>query len=140
MTETNDAGPQPTSTFIQYLGISIDHREAGAARLRLKLLDMHMRGDGTAHGGLLTAMADTSLSQALRSIQTPDEVASTIELKVNYLSPARLGETMVSEAKVVQREGHIAIVAGDIREESSGRLVLTGLGTFIVEGRRPPKT
>ena len=136
--EVAKAPPPMTSPFLKRLGIILDERHPGHARLHMKIEDSHLQGGGIVHGGLLATMADCSLSNALRDMLKPEEDSSTIELKVNYLSPGRLGETLVVEGNIVQRGGRIAVGETEVREESTKRLVLKGIGTFIVQQRRPP--
>ena len=82
------------------------------------------------------AMADLVFFEALVPMLQPDESAATVELKVNYLSAARLGDVLVAEGRITQRGRRIVVGDMEVREATSGRLLLKGLGTYVVGRRR----
>ena len=46
---------------------------------------------GFIHGGMLAAMLDETLSPTLALTLGPGEFAPTLEIKVNFISPAKVG-------------------------------------------------
>ena len=59
-------------------------------------------------------------------------MTSTVELKVNFLRPARLGSTLITEAKVQSAGRSLVVVSGYAMDAETGKKVGLGLGTFNV--------
>jgi uncharacterized protein (TIGR00369 family) len=53
----------------------------------------HANPMGTLHGGILCDIADAAMGIAFASTLAPDESFTTVELKINFLSPALAGTT-----------------------------------------------
>lgn len=85
---------------------------------------------GNIQGGFLAAMLDDTLGPSLVATLEPDEFAPTIELKVNFLRPAKPG-TLVGSGRVVHRSGRIAFLAGELANEA-GEVVATATATARV--------
>jgi len=82
---------------------------------------------GNIQGGFLAAMLDDTLGPALVATLEPDQFAATLELKVNFLRPARPGR-LVGTGRIVHRGGTIAFLAGDLRD-AAGDLIATATAT-----------
>jgi uncharacterized protein (TIGR00369 family) len=86
---------------------------------------------GVVQGGVLAAMLDETLSPALAAFLEQDEFPSTLEMKVNFVSPAKLG-ALFGEARVVSMGRTICFVEGKL-SDAQGRLVATGTATALVQ-------
>lgn len=82
---------------------------------------------GAVQGGFLAAMLDDTLGPALVATLPPGWFAPTLELKVNYLRPARPGR-LRGTGRVVHRGGTIAFLSGELADEDSA-LVATATAT-----------
>lgn len=82
---------------------------------------------GTVQGGFLAAMLDDTLGPALIATLPNDQFAPTIELKVNFIRPAKPGR-LIGIGRVVSRGGTIAFLAGELMTEQ-GELVATATAT-----------
>ena len=118
--------------FSLLLGIEFDHAEEGFARLRMLVTEHHLQSAQTVHGGILATIADAAGAQALHTVLKDGESFSTIELKLNYLRPAQAGDTLIAEGRIIQKGGRIALGDMEIKNASSGRLVVKGLCTSII--------
>ena len=49
---------------------------------------------GLIHGGMLAAMLDETLSPVLAANLGPGEFAPTLEIKVNFITPAKVGRVL----------------------------------------------
>jgi uncharacterized protein (TIGR00369 family) len=102
----------------------------GQITYRMTILEKHLSSPGIAHGASIAAFMDCVLGlSALTMALTENNLTSTVEFKLNFLRPARLGETLVGEGKIDYKGKSLIIASGDIRLES-GELVAKGLGTF----------
>lgn len=86
-------------------GIAIEEAREGYARVGMRVTPEMLNGHGTAHGGMLFALADSAFAYACnsRNLRTVAAQASIV-----FLEPAREGDVLVAEAKeraLVARSG-----------------------------------
>ena len=115
--------------FARLLGIVQESGGAGRSACTLPLRPDLLNSIGMAHGGLTFTLADTCMGAAMRSLLAEDERAVTVEIKMNYLQPARDG-VLRSDSVVVHRGRLLANVESRIR--CGDALVATANGTFAV--------
>jgi uncharacterized protein (TIGR00369 family) len=82
---------------------------------------------GNVQGGFICAMLDDTLGPALVATLPKDHFAPTIELKVNFMRPAKPG-VLIGTGRVVSRGGTIAFLAGELTSEQ-GELLATATAT-----------
>jgi uncharacterized protein (TIGR00369 family) len=78
---------------------------------------------GHFHGGVITALADQAAGIAITSGLPKGRIAVTVEIKVNFLSPAD-GSELVARAKTLQMSGSIGVATVEIfsKNDASERL------------------
>src|SRR3954470_20809927 len=76
-------------------GIEIEAAREGYARLRMTLRADMLNGHGTAHGGMVFALADTAFAYACNSRNLRSVAA---QASIVYLEPAREGDVLIAEA------------------------------------------
>jgi acyl-CoA thioesterase len=98
-------------------GIEIDDAREGYARVRMIVRTDMLNGHGTAHGGMVFALADTAFAYACnsRNVRTVAAQASII-----FLEPVRERDVLIAEAQeqaLVGRSGvyHVSVRAEDGR-------------------------
>ena len=64
---------------------------------------------------VLEAMLDDTLNPALATTFEPNEFAPTLELKINFVSPARPG-VILGAGRVVHRGKSVAFLEGELRD------------------------
>src|SRR5688500_4703749 len=74
------------SPFHQWAGMELVTVGGGEAEVVMDLLDHHLNPQGIAHGGIISAIADTSIGLALRSELKPGFTHRTAQLNVHYLA------------------------------------------------------
>ncbi|MBB3926764.1 acyl-CoA thioesterase [Sphingobium jiangsuense] len=77
-------------------GIRIEEARVGYARIGMTLRADMANGHGTAHGGMLFALADTAFAYACNSRNRTSVAASA---SILFLAPARVGDTIIAEAR-----------------------------------------
>ncbi|MBI5517270.1 MAG: hotdog fold thioesterase [Deltaproteobacteria bacterium] len=101
-----------TIPFNRFLGMEVDHLETGLARLRLpfrpELIGDPMRP--ALHGGVISALLDTTGGLAVWSRLTLQDRISTVDLRVDYLLPGR-AELLLAEARVRRLGNHLGVAA-----------------------------
>jgi uncharacterized protein (TIGR00369 family) len=121
--------PPPAAALLGFELLAIDEAK-GTIRVRFAARPEFANPIGVVQGGFLAAMLDDTLGPALQSTLEPDQFAPTLELKVNFISPAKPG-SLIAEGRVVARGGSIAFLAGELRTED-GTLVATATATARV--------
>jgi uncharacterized protein (TIGR00369 family) len=106
--------------------------EPGHARLRFVPSESHENPYGIIQGGLLVAMLDNCLGPAMVALYPTRQVA-TIEIKTNFLSPARSGDVLIAEATVIRHGRSTAYLEASLSKED-GTLVCRASATNLVMG------
>lgn len=111
-------------------GLSFEIHSPGSITYKMQVQEQHLSSPETAHGAAIAGMMDCTLGLSALSlaIQT-DNLTSTVEFKINYIRPAKFGETLVGTGKVIHQGKSLIISSGEIRTEA-GELVAMGQGTF----------
>jgi acyl-CoA thioesterase len=98
-------------------GLEIEEAREGYARVRMAVAAAMLNGHGTAHGGIIFALADSAFAYACngRNLRSVAAQASIV-----YLEPAREGDVLIAEAEertLVGRSGvtHVAVRTVDGR-------------------------
>jgi acyl-CoA thioesterase len=115
--------------FPRLLGIEIDSVEPGRARLSVEIRKELLQLQGIMHGGAIATLIDTAVAFAIVGASEPEARFTTVELKINYLSPIREGR-VVADARLV-RDGRRIVVADCDVFDGNGRLAAKGLLTYI---------
>ena len=125
---------QQNVPFSQFIGLEIDSVEEGYSKISLEAGHNLSNSLGVVHGGVLSLLADFSGAISIRTILGTKVTFSTVELKINYLEPAVLGE-IFAEGRVIRCGSTIAVTSVDIRD-SMEKLVATGLATYMISRRK----
>ena len=74
---------------------------------------------GYFHGGVITALPDHAAGACATSSLPEGKVAVTVEIKVNFLSPAD-GEEIIARAETIQAGSSIAVIKIDVASRKAG--------------------
>ena len=86
---------------------------------------------GSVHGGLLAALVDVAMLEALRSKFEPSDIPSgTADLNITYLRPA-LGPRVYAEASVLRKGRSLAVTEISIVDEQ-GELCARGRTIYAI--------
>lgn len=123
------------SAFPNLVGNFYVARKDGPQRIGIRIAQRHCNLDGVAHGGFLLAVADLALSWGRADAADPPRV--TLSIAADFIAPARAGEWLEAEVKVLRRGRTQAFVEG--RLTVGERLVLRASGVFRpLDGGDPP--
>jgi acyl-CoA thioesterase len=105
--------------FEEFLGMRIEEAAGGRAVLTMPFRVKLSQGVGFMHGGAITALADTSVAMAIKSVLPPGTDFVTLEVKLRFLAPVREG-ILRAEAKVAERDGRklvgeAEVFSGDVK-------------------------
>ncbi len=85
---------------------------------------------GNLQGGFLSAMLDDAMGQALTATLDENEFGPTLELKTNFIAPAKIGR-LTGYGKVISKGGSVCFLEGQLTQ--NGKLVATSTATAIVK-------
>jgi uncharacterized protein (TIGR00369 family) len=127
--------PPPAAATLGFKLLDIDAQK-GTIRVQFDGKHEFLNPMGNVQGGFLCAMLDDTLGPALVATLPKDHFAPTIELKVNFIRPAKPGP-LIGSGKVVSRGGTIAFLAGELTTEQ-GELIATATATarIVQVGRK----
>ncbi len=102
----------------------------GELEYKIKITEVHLATPYAAHGGVVSALMDSLLGiSALSMVCTDDKIVSTVEMKLNFLAPVRLGDQLTGTAIVLSKGNRIVVTEAEIKNQN-GLLVAKGMGTF----------
>jgi uncharacterized protein (TIGR00369 family) len=113
----------------RFLGLTTALLERDHTVVEFEAGPQHANPMGTLHGGLFCDVSDYAMGMAWVSGLTEDETCTTIELKINFLSPFRSGK-IVAEARVVRRGRNVGFVECDVRDVG-GKLLARASSTCM---------
>jgi acyl-CoA thioesterase len=117
------------SPFVKFLGLQITKFDDGYCQCSLEIKNDFLNSHKAVHGGVIYTMVDVAMGSALYSTFKKNELAATIEIKINYLKPAYT-KILLCEAKIIQKGKNIAVLEADIKYDDF--LVAKALGTFSI--------
>ena len=98
-----------SNNFGKLLNIDFKIISDGVVEYYLKIEQKHLATPQAAHGGVVAALVDSALGVAgLSAVYKERKAVSTVEFKLNYLSPVVLNDELMAKAKVEQMENEHA--------------------------------
>ena len=129
--------PRVLSPAWRWLGIKeVDEGE------RVAVVEMTPTEDmantmGFVHGGMISALADSAMGRALRTIEPGVVRSMSFDLKLSFMSAAKVGEKLLATGRVVHAGRRTAVTECRV-EGPAGRLVATASGTFAITREKGP--
>ena len=126
------AGRRPPPPAAELLGWQVSRidPDKGEVEVLFTATEAFTNPIGNVQGGFLAAMLDDTLGPALVGTLADGEFPATLELKVNYLRPARPGR-LRGLGRVVHRGGTVAFLAGELVDDA-GQVLATATATARV--------
>jgi uncharacterized protein (TIGR00369 family) len=118
----------PAAALLGWKALSL---EPGHVRVRYTARPEFGNPQGAIQGGFLAAMLDDAMGPALFTTLAADQFAPTIEMKVNFLRPARPG-TLIAQGRVVHKTRSLAFLEGTLATED-GDLIATATATARIQ-------
>ncbi len=120
------------NAFGKQIGMKLNVITPGKVEYRLKIKEEHLSNPMAAHGGVIAAMMDGILGVACLSLSVESaRLTSTVEFKLNYFTPIKLGDQLIGVGEVVFEGNKLMSSEGTIYcENRDMQIVCKGLGTF----------
>jgi acyl-CoA thioesterase len=93
-----------TDAALRVLGISVEVTDTGRAEAKFEVRPDMLNGHGVCHGGYLFTLADTAFAYACNGY---NKLTVASGASIDFLRPAKLGDTIVATATETHRGGRI---------------------------------
>ncbi|NPV26367.1 MAG: PaaI family thioesterase [Firmicutes bacterium] len=120
-----------TCPFHRYLGLNLASVAPGQASVIIKVQPEHANLFEYAHGGIASALADTAMGMAIRSVGYS---VVTVEMNINYIAGAKVGQTLTATATVLNIGKNIIVAETEVRDENNS-LIAKARCTFFIRGQ-----
>jgi len=110
-------------TFVDYLGIemvSVDNLHSIA---RVNISDVNMAPNGYVHGGVISSLAETACGNGTIFHLGEDEVFTTIEFKINFVSAPKKEGALLCKGKIIHKGKTTQVWDAEVLEEETSRIV-----------------
>jgi acyl-CoA thioesterase len=113
--------------------LGIEHVDGGSGRAAVSLAvrDDHLNFNGTCHGGVTFALADSAFGLASNS---HGAIAAAIDAHITYQVAVRAGDVLTATAVEVSRSRRLGVYRIDVARQD-GAIVSTFTGTVYVTER-----
>jgi uncharacterized protein (TIGR00369 family) len=105
----------------------------GYAEVALSRRDDLLQFFGHFHGGVITALADQAAGIAVTSQLPKGRIGVTVELKINFIEPAR-GSELIARAKTLKMSGSIGVATVEIVSKDGASETLCAFCTATMRG------
>ena len=106
----------------------------GKALVELDINESHLNIGKTVHGGVISGLLDIALSAAVTSrFLGKAETVVTLQMNVNFLRAATLGETLIAKGEIIKQGSTIIYVEGEIRSKKEDKLIAKASGDWFVK-------
>lgn len=116
----------------QTLGIRFASAERGRVTLELPFSEKLIGNPTTRviHGGVVTSLIDTCSGTVIFSLLDAPEPVATLDLRIDYLRPARPDASLYCMAECYRITEHVAFTRATAYQDDPGKPVAHGVATF----------
>jgi uncharacterized protein (TIGR00369 family) len=121
-----------------HFGLSMTEIYDGKVFVDVASKEQFLNAHGHIAGSIITAVIDSALLQAVRTRCAAEDFITTLELKVNFLAPAK-GMRFRCEANLIRAGGSTGVANATVTD-ANGEVVAAGMGTLFIRRKPKPKT
>ena len=117
----------------QALGLFFENIGSGKAEMHMNY-NKKFIGDpqtGVIHGGAVFALLDSCCGAAVLSHPEQKGLTATIDLRVDYMRPAKPGQTIRASAQCYNMTRSVAFVSAVALDDHEDKPVATAAGAFV---------
>lgn len=116
--------------FFKLLSMQIRSVDRVKSHLEVRVQEKHLQPYGMVHGGVCASLVDATAFWAVYPQTAEDKGLTTVEIKLNYLSPVS-GGLLIGRGKSI-RVGKTLCLGEASVEDDKGNLVAHGTSTMMV--------
>ncbi|MEM0989518.1 MAG: PaaI family thioesterase [Pseudomonadota bacterium] len=136
----DEGGPGELMTGLPHsreIGMRLHRSVDGRAVLSVSY-DRRLIGDpetGVLHGGVITALLDTACGSAVMSHPVPLKAVATLDLRIDYMRPASVEQTVFARAECYRLTRSIAFARAVAYHDDPDDPIASAAGAFMIERR-----
>lgn len=119
--------------FNHLLGIRLIEEHADGVTIEMPIREELLNSNGVVHGGATASLVDAALGIAITQ-KWKGRLTSTVEMKLNYLRPAREGK-LTARSRFVKTGKTIIVGTVDVMDDA-GQGIAFGLLTYMLAEER----
>lgn len=117
------------------LGLTCVEKEPGRTVWRARIDERFLNPAGILQGGFLAAMLDSAMGASAVTVVAGRKVnVANTEMKISFLSPVKLNDTLTCVATVLKPGRVISFLEAKVTN-AEGRLVATASSTYLIKER-----
>lgn len=117
--------------YTNAIGMNVLFAEPGEVHMELARRPDLLQFNGYFHGGVISGLADHAAGGAATTALPAGKIAVTIDLHVNFLSPAK-GDRVLAKAKTIQVGKNVCTVRVDVFSLSGAEELLCAVATVTL--------
>jgi len=114
------------------MGMKLVELSKGYAKVKLELRKEFLNWDNIIHGGVIASVLDQAFGCSLNTL---DNIYVAVQLNINYLASAPVGETLYAESKVIHAGKKLGVSEMTV-VDSKGKTIARATGTTVSMGER----
>ena len=123
------------SNFDRHMGMELssakDKNGTHILSYKMKVKEEHLSSPDSCHGGALSAFMDAVLGvSVLCYAVSKDMLCSTVEFKMNFLGPAKMGDVIIGHNTIDFTGKSLVVSSAKLVNETTGAQIAKGMGTF----------
>lgn len=126
-----------TAPFEEFLGMRIDEAKDGRAVLTMPFRVKHCQGKGLMHGGAVTALADTAVAMAIKSMLPEGSHFVTMDMTLKFHAPITAG-TVTARAEALREDERTIRGVAEVFD-GEGVKAATFISVFRVKRQNPER-
>ena len=120
------------SPYAVYMGMTVEDLSKGYAKIKMTVKPEYLNFENMLHGGVVSSLLDQAFGCCLNTL---DYIYVAVQLSINFMSTAPVGETIFAEGKVVHAGRSLGVAEMTVTD-SKGKLIARATGTTIAIGPR----
>ena len=119
-----------SAPFLRHLALKMTELGWGSARFEMEAAPFRLQPFGVVHGGNFAMLIDSATFWAcFLTLDSEDDGLTSVDLKVNYLAPSRLGP-LGCDGKLIKAGKTLSYAEAEVRD-AEGRLLAHGTSTLM---------
>jgi len=114
------------------MGMKLVELSKGYAKVKMEVKKDFLNWDNIVHGGVIASVLDQAFGCSLNTLEN---VYVAVQLNINYLAAAPVGETVYAESRVLHAGKRLGVSEMTV-VDSGGKTIARATGTTVCMGPR----
>lgn len=120
------------SPYAHSMGMKLVELSKGYAKVKLELKKEFLNWENLIHGGVIASLLDQAFGCSLNTLEN---IYVAVQLNINYLSAAPVGETLYAESRVIYAGKKLGVSEMSVID-SKEKTIARATGTTVSLGPR----